>query len=227
MGLDGSDGPSNELSAAVWAHVHQRLVRAYSAPRALVRADPSVVRVGRKVAVAEFAVRTQFERRHASTLILNPTRSRRWQITATLGTRIPLDDNATERGIRGPVVGRKNQRLAIAARHRDRLRLVLTARDREALRRRSSALSARKPLSLKHAARSCSRAIPPLNSPGAHHKHGSAPRARCTRAAVIRFNTPSGPKSSSCVLAPASISSSTSSRILVIGRSPASMTRFA
>ena len=34
--------------------------------------------------------------------------------------RIPLDNNATEHGIRGPVVGRRNHRLEVVPRHRGR-----------------------------------------------------------------------------------------------------------
>ena len=54
--------------------------------------------------------------------------------------RIPLDNNATERGLRGMVVGRKESlRLPLQARHRGRRALLQPDRVREALRRRAKA----------------------------------------------------------------------------------------
>jgi hypothetical protein len=64
MRLHRSDWPTHQLAAAVGAYVHEYTVGAISAPSALVRADPRVVRLRRKVTVAEFAVGTQFQCRH-------------------------------------------------------------------------------------------------------------------------------------------------------------------
>jgi hypothetical protein len=59
------------------------------------------------------------------------------------GARIPLDNNRTERGLRGVVLGRKKSlRLALAARPRSRRALLQPHRVGEALRRRAEALLA-------------------------------------------------------------------------------------
>ncbi len=48
--------------------------------------------------------------------------------------RIALDNNATERALRGTVIGRKkSSRLALQARHRSRRPLLLAHRDRQAV----------------------------------------------------------------------------------------------
>jgi hypothetical protein len=55
--------------------------------------------------------------------------------------RIPLDNNAAERALRGPVVGRKNHWVALAPWNRGRRRLLHALRNRPPGRRRSACIS--------------------------------------------------------------------------------------
>jgi hypothetical protein len=64
MGVPWADGPPHQLPAAVRAHVHEDSVGTVGAPRALVRADSSVVGLRREVAITELAVRAYFQGRH-------------------------------------------------------------------------------------------------------------------------------------------------------------------
>lgn len=64
MGVPWADGPPHQLPAAVRAHVHEDSVGTVGTPRALVRADSSVVGLRREVAITELAVRAYFQDRH-------------------------------------------------------------------------------------------------------------------------------------------------------------------
>ncbi len=60
MGLPGSDRTGREVATTCGADVVQHLFDALDAISAFVAANPGVSRIGRQVAVAQFAVWAQF-----------------------------------------------------------------------------------------------------------------------------------------------------------------------
>ena len=79
---------SDELAATVRADTVQPMLDAIGAERALIGADPSLLTVGRKIAVAAFAVGAQFQHCYsaATATLAGPATKKPWYAFAAISS---------------------------------------------------------------------------------------------------------------------------------------------